>query len=199
MLQTGEIIVIALLALVILGPTRLPDIARKMGRWTMELRNAARDITRGLESEVQEFKEAGEELRAPMKEVRDEVKKPFSEIRDEVSGFGRGGHEWKGPKPVSGPTPEDAMRDLEEINRGVEEETEPSVDDPSDDAPLPGSAGTPPDGPSALGGETGDTSPDRPSASPPPLPDGDTSPDAPLGEETASQGEETGHTDETRE
>lgn len=117
-MQTGEIIVIALVALVVLGPSRLPDIARKMGRWTMELRNAARDITRGLEAEVEDLKTVRDELRAPM----DEVKKPFTEIRDEVSGFGKGGHEWKGPKPVSGPTPEDAMRDLEEMNRKAEQE-----------------------------------------------------------------------------
>jgi Tat protein translocase TatB subunit len=117
-MQTGEIIIIALLALVVLGPSRLPDIARKLGRWTTELRNAARDITRGLEAEVEDLKAVGQEFRAPM----DEVKKPFTEIRDEVSGFGKGGHEWKGPKPVSGPTPEDAMRDLEEMNRKAEQE-----------------------------------------------------------------------------
>jgi Tat protein translocase TatB subunit len=113
MLQTGEIVVIALLALVLLGPRRLPEIARKLGRWTSELRNAARDITRGLESEVADIREVGKELRAPL----DEVKKPLTEIRDEVTGFGPKGHEWKGPKPVTGPTPEDAMRDLEEMNR----------------------------------------------------------------------------------
>jgi hypothetical protein len=81
------------------------------------LRNAAREITRGLEAEIDEVKKAGEELKAPM----DEVKRPFTEIRDEMSGFGAKGHEWKGPKPVSGPTPEDAMRDLEEINRQTED------------------------------------------------------------------------------
>jgi sec-independent protein translocase protein TatB len=113
MLQTGEIVVIALLALVLLGPRRLPEIARKLGRWTSELRNAARDITRGLESEVADIREVGKELRAPL----DEVKRPLTEIRDEVTGFGPKGHEWKGPKPVTGPTPEDAMRDLEEMNR----------------------------------------------------------------------------------
>ena len=122
MLQTGEIIVILLLALVVLGPTRLPDMARKMGRWTTELRAAAREISRGLEAEVSEFKEVGRELKAPM----DEVKKPFTEIRDEVSGFGPKGHEWKGPKPVSGPTPEDAMRDLEDMNRRPDEPETPS-------------------------------------------------------------------------
>lgn len=117
MLQTGEIIVIVLIALIVLGPTRLPDIARKVGRWTNELRTAAREITKGLEAEVADLREVGKELKAPM----DEVKKPFTEIRDEVSGFGPKGREWKGPKPVSGPTPEDAMRDLEEMNRLAEE------------------------------------------------------------------------------
>jgi sec-independent protein translocase protein TatB len=125
MLQTGEIIVILLLALVVLGPKRLPDLARKMGRWTTELRAAAREITRGLQAEVDDIKAVGRELKAPM----DEVKKPFTEIRDEMSGFGAEGREWKGPKPVSGPTPEDAMRDLEEMNRMVEGRAHPP-DDP---------------------------------------------------------------------
>jgi sec-independent protein translocase protein TatB len=130
MLQTGEIIIIALLALVVLGPRRLPEIARKLGRWTTELRDAAREITRGLEAEIDEVKKAGQDLKAPL----DEVKKPFTEIRDEVSGFGPRGHEWRGPKPVSGPTPEDAMRDLEEINREASEDTDEA---PSDDHSEP--------------------------------------------------------------
>lgn len=134
MLQTGEIIVIVLIALIVLGPTRLPDIARKVGRWTNELRTAAREITRGLEAEVADLREVGKELKAPM----DEVKKPFTEIRDEVSGFGPKGREWKGPKPVSGPTPEDAMRDLEEMNRLAEDEsgeTSPNQSHDGDSAP----------------------------------------------------------------
>lgn len=128
MLQTGEIIIIALLALVVLGPNRLPEMARKIGHWTNELRSAAREITKGLEAEIDEVKRAGEELKAPM----DEAKKPFTEIRDEMSGFGAKGHEWRGPKPISGPTPEDAMRDLEEMNRKAEEgESEAGSEDRS--------------------------------------------------------------------
>jgi sec-independent protein translocase protein TatB len=130
MLQAGEIIIIALLALVVLGPRRLPEIARKMGRWTTELRSAAQEITRGLEAEIDEVKRAGQDLKAPL----DEVKKPFTEIRDEVSGFGPRGREWTGPKPVSGPTPEDAMRDLEEINR---KESEATSEAPSEDHSEP--------------------------------------------------------------
>ena len=47
MLQGGEIIIILLLALVVLGPTRLPELARKLGEWTAELRSAARDLRQG--------------------------------------------------------------------------------------------------------------------------------------------------------
>lgn len=117
MLQPGEVIIIAIIALIVLGPNRLPEIARKVGGWTRELRAAAREITAGLEAEVKDLKDVKKDLRIPL----DEVKKPFTEIRDEVSEIGKGGHEWKGPKPVSGPTPEDAMRDLERIEADQEQ------------------------------------------------------------------------------
>jgi sec-independent protein translocase protein TatB len=130
MLQTGEIVIILVLALIVLGPQRLPELARKIGRWTSELRAAAREITRGLEAEVAEIKEVRHELKGPLKEV----KKPFTEIRDELTGLGSARYEWKGPKPVSGPTPAEAMADLERI------EGAPSVD-----APLPEEATDEPD------------------------------------------------------
>jgi len=116
MLQTGEIIIIALLALVVLGPRRLPDMARKAGQWASELRKAAREITAGLEAEVAEFKDLGDELRAPIKQIGEEV----SSVADET-------YEWTGPKPVSGPTPEDAMRDFEQMQA---EEDDSEVADP---------------------------------------------------------------------
>ena len=134
MLQTGEIIIIAILALIVLGPQRLPQMARKIGGWTAELRKAAREITAGLEAEVSDFKEVGRDLKAPL----DEVKKPLTELRDEVKGFGkeaRGAYEWKGPKPVSGPTPEDAMRDYEEMNRLEKEAGEDTGEQAEDASP----------------------------------------------------------------
>ena len=123
MLQGGEIIIIALLALVVLGPKRLPELFRKAGQWTAELRQAAREISKGLEAEVDDLKAVGDEL----KSTRDEITKPLKEISDDLKASDpRSGFDWKGPKPISGPTPEDAMRDLEEIERADSnlEETE---------------------------------------------------------------------------
>ena len=113
MLQGGEIIIIAVLALVVLGPKRLPELARKIGRWTAELRAAAREISRGLESEVADLKAVGEELKAPL----EELKQPLKDVQRDVKSADPRGLDWTGPKPVSGPTPEDAMADLEELER----------------------------------------------------------------------------------
>lgn len=112
MLQPAEILVILLIALIVLGPTRLPDAARKIGGWAAELRNAAREISKGLEAEVEEVRKAASEV----KEMRDEIKRDLDQVVK---------YNWEGPKPVSGPTPEDAMNDLEKIERG-EEPTEDS-------------------------------------------------------------------------
>ncbi len=125
MLQGGEIIIIALLALIVIGPKRLPEMMRTLGRWTAELRQAARDISRGLEAEVADLKEVGSELRAPL----DEIKQPLKELQDEVKSADPRAYDWSGPKPVSGPTPEDAMRDLEEIERASNLEPEEGPDE----------------------------------------------------------------------
>ncbi|MEA1902136.1 MAG: twin-arginine translocase TatA/TatE family subunit [Actinomycetota bacterium] len=126
MFQGGEIIIIALLALIVLGPTRLPELMRKAGQWTADLRKAAREITSGLEEEVADLKAVGEELKGPIEELTE----PLKEIRKEMMDADPRNYEWTGPKPVSGPTPEDAMRDLEEMKEA--EKAEEAVGDSQD-------------------------------------------------------------------
>ena len=121
MLQGGEIIIIALVALVVLGPKRLPELARKLGHWTSELRAAAREISRGLDSEVADLKAMGKELKAPLEK---ELKQPLEDIKRDVKSANPRDVDWTGPKPVSGPTPEDAMADLEEIERNLDPDEE---------------------------------------------------------------------------
>jgi len=119
-MQGGEILIILLLALIVLGPKRLPEVAQKLGRWTAELRTAALDIRRGLESEVAGLKEFGDELKKTGDELKkplDELKQPLHDINRDINDAATGRVEWTGPKPVSGPTPEDAMADLEEMNK----------------------------------------------------------------------------------
>jgi sec-independent protein translocase protein TatB len=48
----SELVVICVVALVVLGPTRLPGLVRKVGRWVGKARAMARDFREQLENEV---------------------------------------------------------------------------------------------------------------------------------------------------
>lgn len=143
MLQGQELFVILLVALIVLGPRRLPEMARKLGVWTAELRRAAREIRTGLEAEISEVKEMSQEFQAPVRDIKQSLRET-SKLADEAAAETR----WIGPKPVSGPTPEDAMEDLakiEETGEAVtdEPEVEPQpparwIGPPPDDAPDTG-------------------------------------------------------------
>jgi len=114
MIDGGEWIVIVLVALVVLGPERLPVLSRKLGGWAQELRTAAREMRTGLEAEVGDLKQVREDLTQPVREVR-------SSLRDAARLASESNPTripWQGPKPVSGPTPADAIRDLDGIEAG---------------------------------------------------------------------------------
>jgi Tat protein translocase TatB subunit len=126
-IQGGEILVILLVALVVFGPDRLPELARKLGRWTSELRNAARELRAGLEAEVKEVKEVTSEFQAGAREVRRSMGTAAREVKttlDDTAQIAKKAdpskHVWNGPKPLSGPTPEDAMADLKRLEMGDE-------------------------------------------------------------------------------
>ena len=113
MVQGSEVIIILLLALVVLGPKRLPELARTLGKWTAELRRTAREVRQGLEAEVSD-------LKTPLAEL----KKPLDEINEDIREAGLSRLDWVGPKPMSGPTPEEAMADLDKIEEKLEAEKE---------------------------------------------------------------------------
>lgn len=117
---------ILLVALVVLGPQRLPELARKVGGWTAELRKAARDLRSGLEAEVGDLRGISEEFKAPMKEVT-QVMRDASHEMDEVTKPVK----WIGPDPTAGPTASDAAADLEEIERTGQAVTD-EPDEPDD-------------------------------------------------------------------
>lgn len=48
----SELALIFIVALVVLGPTRLPGLVRKVGRWVGKARSMARDFQQQLESEI---------------------------------------------------------------------------------------------------------------------------------------------------
>ncbi|CAN5135557.1 hypothetical protein BH18ACT5_BH18ACT5_09410 [soil metagenome] len=126
MIQGGEWIVIVLVALIVFGPERLPEMARKASGYVREMREAAREMREGLEAEIAEVSKAKSELTEPMAEVKKAVRET-AQLAKEVNP-----RRWNGPKPLSVPTPADAMADLERI-----EETGEALGDQPEELPTP--------------------------------------------------------------
>ena len=98
-----ELITILLIALVVFGPQRLPQLARKAGQWAREIRRTATEFRRGLDREVGEIKEPLKEVKADFDKAKGDLKAAGDEVRKSV--------EWVGPPPVIGPSPEEALSD----------------------------------------------------------------------------------------
>ena len=73
-LSGAEILTIAVIALVVFGPGRLPDIARTIGGYLRELKAAVTDLRQGIEQEIGP-------LREPIKEIKKDLSKPVSDVR----------------------------------------------------------------------------------------------------------------------
>jgi len=93
-----ELIVIAVVALVVLGPERLPKAARFAGLWVRRARNQWDSVKSELERELaaEELKrnlhQAQEALRhtdQAMRRSRDQAERGFNEVRDQVHGTGQ--------------------------------------------------------------------------------------------------------------
>ncbi|HJR87020.1 MAG TPA: twin-arginine translocase TatA/TatE family subunit [Acidimicrobiia bacterium] len=131
MIEGGEWIVIVLVALVVFGPERLPELARRTGDWVRELRGAAREMREGLEAEIAEVQKAKGDLTDPIAEVKRAVRDTARLAAENDPRGPNGKLRWEGPKPLSGPTPAEAMADLERIEAGGE----PLTDEPEEVSP----------------------------------------------------------------
>lgn len=74
----AEILTIAVIALVVFGPHRLPEIARTIGGYLRELRRAVIELRRGIEQEIGPIRE-------PIEEIKQDISKPVSEVRQTLA------------------------------------------------------------------------------------------------------------------
>ncbi len=73
----GELLLIAVVALVVLGPERLPKAARFAGLWVRRARNQWDSVKQELERELQ-----AEELQRNLRSVRQSVQQTERELQD---------------------------------------------------------------------------------------------------------------------
>jgi sec-independent protein translocase protein TatB len=80
----AEIATIAVVALLVFGPHRLPDIAKRAGRLGRELSRAAHELKSGIEREL-------DEASAPLDEVRRKLGSTLTPPDDSDKPVNRGG------------------------------------------------------------------------------------------------------------
>ncbi|MCP5027173.1 MAG: twin-arginine translocase subunit TatB [Actinomycetia bacterium] len=81
-----ELLVILLVALIILGPERLPTVARQMGQWAAELKR----VSGGFQDEIKSAIDVPEDVRADLKAVINAPRQIREGITNSLSGAGAG-------------------------------------------------------------------------------------------------------------
>jgi len=81
----SEVVIIAIIALVILGPERLPKVARTIGFWVGKARRMVADVKSDIdremrESELADLRKLGDEI----SEVKNEVQSAAGEVADDT-------------------------------------------------------------------------------------------------------------------
>jgi Tat protein translocase TatB subunit len=79
---SGELIFILLLALILFGPRKLPEIARTMGRFMAEFRKASADFQSQIQSEIHQLELEEADPTKHLEPAVDEVKKLVDEADD---------------------------------------------------------------------------------------------------------------------
>ena len=200
-LSATEILTIAVVALIVIGPRQLPGIARRIGRYLGEIKRVAAGFRDDLEREVgpikeplQDLKETGREVSRPLGDVRkslDEAavaaKRPADKRGGkEGDGPGDGGKDdgpavrWVGPEPKTGVPPDQAWEGLNDpVPEGIAIPPPPPPPFPPAEPARPA-----PNGPPAGSASSAPPVPSPPAGSdePPPPPAG-------TGETPPSDGE----------
>jgi TatA/E family protein of Tat protein translocase len=97
----SEFLLIAVLALLLFGPRKLPQIGKSLGRALGEFRRATYDFKRGLEHEVEAegLREAGQTLRVAGREVTETL------AQAAAPAVARGALADRGPEDDAAPAP----------------------------------------------------------------------------------------------
>ncbi len=61
-MSSGELVIIFIVAFLVFGPEKLPELGRTLGKWLYEIRKAAEDVKGNMETELDTIeKDAKEE------------------------------------------------------------------------------------------------------------------------------------------
>ena len=75
----AEILLLSLVGLLVLGPERLPRVARTLGGLARKARSSWMNLRRSIEAEMR-----AEELKQPLKDLEKEIKSTVDEVKSGV-------------------------------------------------------------------------------------------------------------------
>jgi sec-independent protein translocase protein TatB len=75
----SELVLLSIIGLLVLGPERLPKVARTLGGITRKARSSWLNLKRSIEEEIR-----AEELKVPLKKFQDDFKSAVSEVNKGV-------------------------------------------------------------------------------------------------------------------
>ena len=93
----AELIVIGVIALLVIGPERLPETVRTASLWLNRIRRGFNDIKREVQQELhndsvmQELRKTGDELKQDAAAMQQDLKKTAEIAKKEAPGIGSSG------------------------------------------------------------------------------------------------------------
>ena len=143
-----ELLVIMAVALIVVGPDKLPEMAKSVARGVLELKKAIQELQENVESEVGDVESWQRQLEEPLPELtgkeQEQARKAYSDREAEVEqGDAEGGvapEESEEDKPAIG---EPQAPDDSPGNTPGESSGEPSDESPGDDRDTPPRSATP--------------------------------------------------------
>jgi Tat protein translocase TatB subunit len=79
-----ELIIILIVAVIVVGPKRLPEVAVQIARAIRQLRGYATDVTAQMRSELDELTREYEQVRKELREFRQDATKDLDSVSREV-------------------------------------------------------------------------------------------------------------------
>ena len=118
-LSFGEIFTILVIILIIFGPNRLPEFARKVGQLIAWGRKSLQDFTESVQGEAGEGLQPLADLKAEFDGARQDISGAMSTLtgtgaREPLKPQSPGGPAERGPRPPDAPGPDAVVADSEE-------------------------------------------------------------------------------------
>ncbi|MCD8159945.1 MAG: twin-arginine translocase TatA/TatE family subunit [Clostridiales bacterium] len=134
-----ELIVIFIVALLVIGPDKLPEYAKKLGVALGEFRKATGDLTADIkEGVIEPLEQAQEPLRQavePLDDLRSEVEGELKEVETSFNNLGKPTRKAAKPAPAAKATPAEAPAQAEPAPAETPAQPEPPAE-PAAEAPA---------------------------------------------------------------